>query len=78
MGSGLPLDEAVLITYASDLFEIGKQAAQLARQVEQGTKPADLPVETAEFFLAVNLKTAEAIGLDIPDTVLRQADTVIR
>jgi putative ABC transport system substrate-binding protein len=78
MGAGLPLDEAVLLTLASDLFEAGKQAARLAHQIAQGVKPADLPVETAEFSMTINLKTAEAIGLDIPDMVLQQADTIIR
>jgi hypothetical protein len=37
-----------------------------------------LPVETAEFFLAFNLQTAEAIGLDISDEFLQQAETIIR
>jgi putative ABC transport system substrate-binding protein len=78
MGAGLPLDEAVLITLATDLFAMGKQAARLADQIRQGAKPADLPVETAEIFLTINLKTAEAIGLNIPDEVLLQADTIIR
>jgi ABC-type uncharacterized transport system substrate-binding protein len=37
-----------------------------------------LPVETAEFYLAINLKAARAIGLDIPDEILRQADIIVR
>jgi putative ABC transport system substrate-binding protein len=78
MGTGLPLDEAVLLTLASNMFETGKQTARLAHQIRQGGKPADLPVETAEFYLTINLKTAEAIGLDIPDEVLFQADIIIR
>lgn len=78
MGAGHPLDKAMLLTYAADFFEMGKQAARLAHQIRQGSKPADLPVETAEIFITINLKTAEAIGLDIPDEVLLQADTIVR
>jgi len=78
MGSGLPLDEAVLLTLAINLFEMGKQAARLAHQIFQGIKPADLPVETGELFMTINLKTAKAIGLEIPDNILQQADTIIR
>jgi putative ABC transport system substrate-binding protein len=55
-----------------------KQAARLTDRILSGIKPADLPVEIAEFSLAINLKTAEIIGLDISDEVLRQADTIIR
>jgi putative ABC transport system substrate-binding protein len=57
---------------------MGEQAARMADQILKGTKPADLPVETAEFFLNINLKTAKAIGRDIPDAILTQANTVIR
>jgi putative ABC transport system substrate-binding protein len=78
MGAGLPLDDAVLITVAIDFVETGKQAARLAHQVHQGIEPADLPVETAEFYVTINLKTAAAIGLDISDEVLEQADIIIR
>jgi putative ABC transport system substrate-binding protein len=78
LGAGLPLDEAVLITLTSDFFTMGKQAARLADQIRQGIRPADLPVETAEFFLTINLKTADAIGIDIPNEILIQADTIIR
>jgi len=78
MGAGLPLDEAVLFTLAVDLSDVGKQTATLADKILKGANPADLPVETGEFYITINLKTAEAIGLDIPDSVLRLADTIIR
>ncbi|MFC1975999.1 ABC transporter substrate-binding protein [Chloroflexota bacterium] len=68
----------VLISYAMGQISSGKQAARLADQIFQGIKPADLPVETAEFYLAINLKTAEAIGLDISDEILLQADIIVR
>ncbi|MBN1313415.1 MAG: ABC transporter substrate-binding protein [Anaerolineae bacterium] len=78
IGGNLIMDEAVLITYAADDFEMGKQAARLADQIHRGVKPADLPVETAEFYITINLKTAEMIGLDIPDEILEQADIILR
>jgi putative ABC transport system substrate-binding protein len=52
--------------------------ARLADQILQGTSPADLPVETAQFFLTVNLQTAVAINLEMPDIVLQSADRIIR
>jgi putative ABC transport system substrate-binding protein len=72
-------EDGALTAYGIDLTISARQeGARLADQILQGIKPADLPVEMAEFFAVVNLKTAEAIGLDIPDTILRQADIVIR
>jgi putative ABC transport system substrate-binding protein len=67
MGSCLPLDEAVLLTLGADLFKVGKQTSRIAHQIRQGIEPAELPVETGEVFMIINLKTAKAIGLDIPD-----------
>ncbi len=78
LGAGYPLDGAALINLYSDLFEVGKQTARLVNQVMQGVRPSDMPVETSEVFLAINLKMAKAIGLDIPEEILRQATTVIR
>jgi putative ABC transport system substrate-binding protein len=80
MGSNMSsqIEAGALVTYATDYFSMGKQAARLADQALRGTAPADLPVETSEYFLTINLKAAEAIGLDIPDEILRQANTVIR
>jgi putative ABC transport system substrate-binding protein len=68
----------VLTSYGIEQISAGKQAARLADQILRGIKPADLPVETAEFYLAINLKTAEAIGLDISDEILLQADIIVR
>jgi putative ABC transport system substrate-binding protein len=68
----------VLTSYGSDQILTGKQAARLADQIFQGVKPSDLPVETADFHLAINLKVAKAIDLDIPDEILRQAEIIIR
>jgi putative ABC transport system substrate-binding protein len=72
------VEEGPLYSYAMKLEPTGRQAARLADQILKGIKPADLPVETTEFFLAINLKTAEAIGLAIPDDILSQADTIYR
>jgi len=72
------LKAGVVVIYAADFFAIGQQAARLADQIVKGTKPADLPVEAAERFLHINIQTATAIGLDIPDEYLRQADMVMR
>jgi putative ABC transport system substrate-binding protein len=75
----LAVESGHLTAYGIDLAAAARQnAARLADQILQGTKPADLPVETAEFYSAINLKTAEAIGVDISDEVLLQADIIIR
>ena len=75
---GTDLQSGALITYAANFSAMGNQSARLADQILKGTKPADLPVETAEFFLSINLKTAKAIGLNIPAATLAQANTVLR
>jgi putative tryptophan/tyrosine transport system substrate-binding protein len=78
MGAILPLDESVLITLSADFFETGRQTARLAHQIRLGTRPADLPVERSEPLLSINLKTAEKIGIHIPDEILVRANTIIR
>lgn len=77
-GSSIMLDESVLITFASDFYRIGKQTARLAQMINNGVKPSELPVEMSEMTLTINLKTAEEIGLVIPDKVLMQATTIAR
>ena len=71
-------EAGALMSYGPDFFQLGKQVARLADKILQGTAPADLPVETADFFLSINLQTAQAIDLHVPDDILRQADNIIR
>jgi putative ABC transport system substrate-binding protein len=67
-----------LTSYGFDQHLYGKQAARLVDQIFKGARPAALPVEMAEFYLAIDLKTAKTIGLTIPDDILRQADIIVR
>jgi putative ABC transport system substrate-binding protein len=72
------VDAGALLSYGFIHYEIGRQAANLARQILQGVPPAHLPVETARSYLAINLKTARAIGIDISPEVLRNAHRLVR
>jgi putative ABC transport system substrate-binding protein len=67
-----------LISYAPDVFDQYRRAAGYVDRILRGEKPADLPVQAAtKYELIVNLKTARALGLDMPATVLARADEVI-
>ena len=70
--------EGSLLAYGPDFYQLGRQVARLADQILKGVSPSDLPVETAEFYLTINLKTSSAIGVSVPDRILRQANHVIR
>ncbi len=72
------VEAGALFGYFSDNVLTGKQAARLADQILKGTAAGELPVETAEQFLTVNLKVANTLDLELTDDVLRQATTVIR
>ena len=68
-----------LMAYAPDHFEMYHHAAVFVDKILHGTQPGDLPVERpAKFELAINLKTAQALGLTMPPAVLFQADEVLR
>ena len=67
-----------LASYGTSYYAAGRLAAKYVRQVLLGTSPADLPVERSERFeLVINLRTAKALGLTIPPTLLQRADQVI-
>ena len=67
-----------LMSYAPDQLELTRRAATYIDKILRGAKPADLPVEQASTFVfMINLKTANALRLDIPATLLARADEVI-
>ena len=68
-----------LVAYGTNVAEQYRQAATLVHKILRGAKPADLPVEQAtKFDLVINLKTAEALGLTIPQSLLVRAKEVIQ
>lgn len=72
------MDVGPFLSYNYTEEGIGSTAARFADRILNGAKPSDLPVEIAPNSLAINLKTADAIGLEISDAILLQADIIVR
>jgi putative tryptophan/tyrosine transport system substrate-binding protein len=71
--------EGGLASYGANLYAVGRQSAKYVHRVLLGTSPAELPVERIDRFeLVINLKTAKALGLTIPQSLLQRADEVIQ
>jgi ABC-type uncharacterized transport system substrate-binding protein len=76
--NGAVVREGGLMSYGPKQSEIGERAGYLVARILRGARPADLPLELpTRFDFLVNLKTARALGIDLPATLTSRADEVI-
>jgi putative ABC transport system substrate-binding protein len=68
----------VLFGYGAGILKIYQQAAELIDQLLQGAAPADLPIRPSYVYLTVSVGAADALGIDIPESIMRQANEILR
>jgi putative ABC transport system substrate-binding protein len=77
-GAATRIEEGILMSHGPDPLDLARRAASYVDRILRGAKPSELPVQyPAKFELVVNLKTAKAIGVTIPEAFLSRADEVI-
>ena len=69
--------KGAMITYGVFAKEVGKQASRMASLILQGTQAGEIPTETAEFYMGINMETAHKAGITIPNDILVHADDII-
>jgi putative ABC transport system substrate-binding protein len=73
------VNQGALLSYGSNFVEQGKQAAVIVDKVLRGTNPSDIPIEFSKHtVIAVNLKTAQELGITIPDPILSIANIKVQ
>jgi len=73
-----PVREGGLLSYGTDEADLFRQAAPYVDRILRGEKPAELPVQvSAKFQMALNLRTAKALGIDVPLSLYWRADEVV-
>jgi ABC-type uncharacterized transport system substrate-binding protein len=71
-------DHGVMISYGMIPQKTGQQASHIAQLILSGRSPEDIPSEVTDFYIGVNLRTAKEAGIEIPITIIQEADIIIR
>lgn len=68
----------VLVSYGIVNYKLGQQASRLADQILKGASAKDLPIESSEYHLGINLQAGKELGIRVPDAILKQAEFIVR